>query len=397
MNNNLKLFVKINEKKIFIFVLKIDENENVKIVKDIIFDIDQFGKNMIYEIDKISNTIKKNILIIEQELKFTFKDVVVILDNYEVSYLNITGFKKLNGTQVSKENITYILNSLKSTVDTYEVKRKILHIFNSKYLLDKKKINNLPIGLFGDFYAHELSFNMIDENDYKNLNLIFEKCNLKIKRILLESFVKGSYLSDLYPQIENFYYIKINEKTSKIIFVENDSIKFEQKFQFGSEIISKDISKITSLNIDTVEKIIDKNKDIHEISEIDLIEEEYFTDSQFRKVKKKLIQDIAKARIKELGEFLYFKNINFKKFNQEKIIIFLEICNKSHLNCFKGVYQNCFNYNDEFEVKLFNSGDLKDELDAADKIVQYGWRKEAIPMVKAKKSFFSRIFRSLFQ
>ena len=113
-----------------------------------------------------------------------------------------------------------------------------------------------------------------------------KKCNLKIKRILLESFVKGSYLSDLYQQIENFYYIKINEKTSKIIFVENDSIKFEQKFQFGSEIISKDISKITSLNIDTVEKIIDKNKDIHEISEIDLIEEEYFTGSQFRKVKK---------------------------------------------------------------------------------------------------------------
>ena len=144
MNNDLKLFVKINEKKIFIFVLKIDENENIKIVKDITLDIDQFGKNMIYEIDKISNTIKKNILIIEQELKFTFKAVVVILDNYEISYLNITGFKKLNGTQVSKENITYILNSLKSNVDTYEVKRKILHIFNSKYLLDKKKLITYP-------------------------------------------------------------------------------------------------------------------------------------------------------------------------------------------------------------------------------------------------------------
>ena len=142
MNNDLKLFVKINEKK-YLFSLKIDENENLKLLK-IIFDIDQFGKNMIYEIDKISNTIKKNILIIEQELKFTFKDVVVILDNYEVSYLNITGFKKLNGTQVSKENITYILNSLKSTIDTYEVKRKILHIFNSKYLLDKKKLITYP-------------------------------------------------------------------------------------------------------------------------------------------------------------------------------------------------------------------------------------------------------------
>ena len=149
MNNDLKLFVKINEKKIFIFVLKIDENENLKIVKDIILDIDQFGKNMIYEIDKISNTIK-NILIIEQELKFTFKDVVVILDNYGFLF-KYNGFKVKWNTSIKRKHI-YILNSLKSTVDTYEVKRKILHIFNSKYLLDKK-INNLPIGLFGDFYT----------------------------------------------------------------------------------------------------------------------------------------------------------------------------------------------------------------------------------------------------
>ena len=52
-----------------------------------------------------------------------------------------------------KENITYILNSLKSSVEETENKKKILHIFNSKYCLDKKKLDNLPVGLFGDFYT----------------------------------------------------------------------------------------------------------------------------------------------------------------------------------------------------------------------------------------------------
>ena len=72
----------------------------------------------------------------------------------------MSGFKKLNGTQILKENITYLLNSLKSIIDKTENKKNILHIFNSKYSLDKKEIENLPIGLF-DFYSQELSLSLI--------------------------------------------------------------------------------------------------------------------------------------------------------------------------------------------------------------------------------------------
>ena len=51
-----------------------------------------------------------------------------------------------------------------------------------------KKIDNLPIGLFGDFYSHELSFNLINKNDLKNLKNIFNECNLKIKNISKELY-----------------------------------------------------------------------------------------------------------------------------------------------------------------------------------------------------------------
>ena len=42
-------------------------------------------------------------------------------------------------------------------------------------------------------------------------------------------------------------------------FVENGSIKFEQSFKFGTKIISKDITKITSLNLDMINKVIENN------------------------------------------------------------------------------------------------------------------------------------------
>ena len=190
-------------------------------------------KNKITNIEEVIESIKKNILIIEQKIKFTFKELILILDNFDISFLNFTGFKKLDGSQISKENITYIINSLKSCVDKFENKKKILHIFNSKYFLDKKEMDNLPIGLFGDFYSHELSFNLINKNDYKNLKNIFDKCNLKISKILLESFVKGSLISEKNPLIDSFFHIKIDEEISKTFYVENDSLKYEQEFNLN--------------------------------------------------------------------------------------------------------------------------------------------------------------------
>ena len=95
-------------------------------------------------------------------MNFTFKEVVLLIDNFDCSLINFSGYKKLNGSQLVKENITYLLNSLKFKINEIEKNKKILHIFNSKYLLDKRSIDNLPLGLFGNFYSHELSFFFID-------------------------------------------------------------------------------------------------------------------------------------------------------------------------------------------------------------------------------------------
>ena len=124
----------------------------------------------------------------------------------------------MNGSQILMENITYILNTLKSYVDKIEINKTILHIFNSKFNLDNKKITNLPVGLFGDFYSHELSFTLINSNDFKKIKNIFDKCNIRIKKILVKSFIKGANISDNQNNIDTFFLIEINEKNSKIFF-----------------------------------------------------------------------------------------------------------------------------------------------------------------------------------
>ena len=397
MNNLPKLFISIGDLKISLIAGYNDDQNSFKILEKLILPIDSINENKFIDLDKITNVIKKNIFIIEQKVNYTFKDIIVILNNFEVSFLNLCGFKKLNKTQITKENITYILNSLKSYVDEFEENKKIIHIFNTEYCLDNKKLDNLPIGLFGDFYSHELSFNLMNENDYKNLENIFKKCNLKIKKILLEGFVKGSLINDNNPNIDTFFYIQIENKRSKIFYIENNAIKFEQKFNFGTEIIVNDICKITSLENKSIKRLISENKNILEVSDKDLLEEKYFINQQYRKIKKNLITKIADARISELSEKFYLNNINLKIPLEKINVIFLEINDQQNLSCFDKVYEKSFSFNNKFEIKILKKLEIEQIISKADNIVQFGWKKEAIPVSNSKKSFIKGFFQEIFQ
>ena len=224
-NSNLKLYIEINSYDLIFFIGVSDEQDNYKIIHKLKREIDGINNNRITDFDIIFNLVKENIYLVEQKVNCTFKEIILILDNFNPSFINLSGFKKLNSSQVLRENITYILNTLKSYVNRVETKKTILHIFNSKFKLDYKKIENLPIGLFGDFYSHELSFVLINNNDHKNLQNIFSNCSLKINKIFFKSFIKGALISDSENK-ETFFQIELNEHKSKIFFFENNSLKF---------------------------------------------------------------------------------------------------------------------------------------------------------------------------
>jgi cell division protein FtsA len=389
------LLIEINNSE-YIFTAG-DENKqgDFKLVYKCIVPLEGIQNYRITDLDLVFKIVKKNIYIIEQELNFTFKEVVLILNNFNCSFINLTGFKKLNGSQILKENITYILNSLKSNIDKIEDKKTILHIFNSKYSLDRKKIDNLPVGLFGDFYSHELSFCLINNNDYKNLNHIFDKCNIKIKKVLLKSFVEGSSISNSHEDLDTFYQIKINNNYSQVIFFENDSLKFEQNFNFGSDLIIKDISKVTSLKTNIVRKIIDNIILNQDITKEELIEKNYFENENYVKIKKFLLLEIAKARIKEIINILIIKNINFAGYDNKDKNIFIKIKDESHLECFKDTYASFFTKNN-LSIKFINNISTENLMSNVNKLVHFGWNKEAIPTTHPQRSTIARFFDLIF-
>ena len=387
-----KLFVEINNFEIIFVVIENIENDNIKVLyKDNITN-EGISDNKIFDFNLVVNNLKKKIYFIEQKLNFTFKEAVIMIDSFDCSVITLSGFKRLNGSQLVKENITYILNSLKTKISEIEKNKTVLHIFNSKFFLDQKEIKNLPIGLFGNFYAHELSFFLIDNNDYKNLMNIFKQCNLKIKKIISKNFIEGVNLINERSNIDTFFKIEINNNNSQIVFFENSSLKFIENFNFGSNLIISDISKVIGLNIDDAKRILEKCNFEKLDWENEYIEKEFFLEKNFRKIKKKLLFEIASARIEELSEKIIFKNVNFINFLETHKTIFLKINDHLVTKCFQDDLKFNFSKKNNFNYNLINEETFANLFESASNIVQYGWNKEAVPIVHQKKSIIAKIF-----
>ena len=178
------LFIEINNFDLISFVGRNDEKNNFEILYSYKTPISGIEKNRISDFEKFFDLIKENIYHIEKKSNFTFKEIVLILDNFNFSFINLSGFKKLNGSQILREDIAYILNNIKSFVEQVELNKTLIHIFNSKFNLDNKKIENLPIGLFGDFYSQELSMILLKSSDFKNLKNILKNAILELKKFM---------------------------------------------------------------------------------------------------------------------------------------------------------------------------------------------------------------------
>ena len=392
--DNQNLFVEINHSK-FIFIAGLyDDNHNFKIKEKIAVNNEGFYNKKFTNIDLIEETIRKNIELIEDRLNCVFKDVTIILDNFYSTCINISGFKKLNGSQVLKENISYILNSLKLAVTENEKEKTILHIFNSKSVLDNKRVENLPIGLFGNFYSHGLTFFLIKNNDLMNIKQLFNKNNLNIKKIFIKNFIEGVELIDKDNNTETFFKIKINKDNSNISFFDNASFKYVENFNFGTSIIFNDIKKVCSLDYQIIDKILlDLPYEDKSFSDSELFEEKYFNKGNYRKIRKKLILEIVKARIEEIVNIIFNRNINIRSLKKNNIRIYLTIEDETIFNNFKENFRSYFSHNETYLIKDL---DIDKIILSASYLSTYGWKKEAIPITQTKNSVITRIFKSLF-
>jgi hypothetical protein len=135
--------------------------------------------------------------------------------------------------------------------------------------------------------------------------------------------------------------------------------------------------------------VLEIDKDSH-------LDKKFFSLSPYRKIKHQLILDIITARLDEFVEICYEKNTNLNYFRQVNNFIYIVIENCPYFENFQYALQKNKLVNPDFIFGKNIEDNMLLSLNGAAELVGKGWEKEAIPVIKSKKSLISNFFSKLF-
>tara|TARA_Y100000590_G_scaffold451741_1_gene593658 strand:- start:3248 stop:4474 length:1227 start_codon:yes stop_codon:yes gene_type:complete len=385
-------------------IFKINKN-NTEILSTSITPSEGFYNDVVVNLSKATNAIRLSISEAEKKAKISLKKINIVFEQPDFLCTKFSKHKKIDGSKIHKDDIEFLLKEAKKDLIHNDKKQSIVHIFNHNYIVDGKNFVEEPIDVYADNLTHEITFITIPKNNLKNINQVFNNCDIEIEKLISKNFAMGVQMVN-YKDLQ-FGSIIVDlgfEKTGIVIF-KNLAIVHSINFPIGINHISKDISKVCSLELEESEKIrnnIDFSFDINEkiFDENNYLKNEYFINSNFRKISKNLVLNVIKARIDEIFEGLK-KQMIIPDFNFLSGVQFFITGEGLKLTKIEKYFIDFFKINVKKLDQNFNEKNKQLKKDfafclGALKIIKDGWETEAIPQVGnkdiEKRGFFAKIF-----
>ena len=386
-------------------IFRINDNK-AEILSTSVIPSEGIHNDIVVNIAKASKAIRSCISNAEENAKISLKKINVVFEQPDFLCTTFSKSKKINGSKIQKSDIEFLLKEAKKQLVLNDSKKSIIHIFNYNYIVDGKTFVEEPIGVYADQLTHEITFISAPKNNLKNINQVFTDCDIEIERLISRTFALGVKLINEKELEFGAAILDLgSEKISFGIF-KNLALVHSVTFPIGINHITKDISKVCSLNLNESEnirnnidylfknneKIFDKN---------DYLKKIYFINSSFRKISKNLILSVVKARLDEIFDVLK-KQLIVPGFNLTSGINLLLAGGGSNLLNIEKCFINFFGAN----VKKVDKKSLQKDSDLQEnfasclgalEIIKDGWETEAIPgMVnqnEEKIGFFAKIFK----
>ncbi len=377
-------------------------NNNVEILSTSITPSEGIHNDVVVNLTKASKAIRSCISKAEEKAKILLKKINVVFEQPDFLCTKFSKNKKINGSIIHKGDIEFLLKEAKKQLVLNDNKQSIIHIFNYNYIVDGKTFVEEPIGVYADSLTHEITFISTPKNNLKNINQVFIDCDIEIARLISRTFALGVKLLS-HKELE-FGSAILDLGFEKISFGLFKSLALVHSITFpiGINHITKDISKVCSLNLDESENIRN-NIDFSYQNSQKLFDENnylksiYFINSSFRKISKNLILSVVKARLDEIFDKLK-KQLIVPGFSLTSGINLLLAGGGSNLFNIEKYFINFFGPN----VKRVNENRTEDVKKifvaclGALKIIKDGWETEAIPEIGSKgiekRGFFTKIF-----
>ena len=279
--------IELGNKKIKCLICKI--NNSSEILSTSVTLSEGIHNDLIVNLEKATNAIRSCISSAERKAKISLKKIYVIIEQPDFLCTKFSKYKKINGSKIYKDDIEFLLKESKKQLINNDKSQFIIHIFNHNYIVDGKNFTEEPINIFADILTHEMTFITMPINNLKNINQAFIDCDIEIERLISRIFTLGAQLLDDNETQSGSFLIDLGFDKISLGLFKNFALVHSTTFRFGIDIVTKDISKVCSLNeeeSDTIKNNFDflfqKNPNLFDENEY--LKKNYFTNSTFRKI-----------------------------------------------------------------------------------------------------------------
>tara|TARA_Y100000591_G_scaffold307949_1_gene307812 strand:- start:15 stop:719 length:705 start_codon:yes stop_codon:yes gene_type:complete len=211
---------------------------------------DKFDNKILFQKEKILDNnlidanelelirfLEENILNLEKKLKNFIKSIHLIFESEKFFTVNISVNKRNYNQKISIDILTYLLNDARNQCRKTIHGKKIIHMLIDNYHVDKKDYSYFPKDRKYNNLALDVRFICLPQNDIKNLEEIFEKYQISIKKILSFKYMQNFFKNEKIDIITMSHRIINGSDQNEVKLVSKINQKrgfFEKFFDFFS-------------------------------------------------------------------------------------------------------------------------------------------------------------------
>ena len=202
----------------------------------------------------LESKIQKIVTSLEKDSKEYIDNVSIMIDSPKMLSVGISLSKKLDGSKLKQANIQFLIQEAKQQILKYYVNHNIAHIIINNYKIDGVDYSYLPNEIKCDFISLDIFFICLPTDLLLYFKNIFSKSNILVNQIICSSYVKSINYKDSLNLSGHISFVDIGFNKSSIISYYNDKIISLDILPIGGNSITKDISKILEVNLESSEK-----------------------------------------------------------------------------------------------------------------------------------------------